>query len=101
MGKFRAGLQASQEVEPENQKTIFMENHNSIEPENQETIIPSNQYSVEDMELVNVGGFKVPRVVREHWTVEAKRARTPISRLFRDLLVEKFGLPEGITTEDL
>lgn len=85
MGKFKAGLQASQEAVERDQKTS----------------IPENQYSEKDMEPVNVGGFKVPRAVREHWTIEAKRARTPISKMFRELLIEKFGLPEGITEEDL
>lgn len=93
MGKFKAGLKASQEAVPENQ--------NAEESKDQKTSIPESQYSDDDMKPVNVGGFKVPRAVREHWMIEAKRARTPISRMFRELLIEKFGLPEGITEEDL
>ena len=84
MGKFKEGLKASHEI------AVI---HNSIKPE--------NQYSEEEMEMVNVGGFKVPRIVRDHWAIEAKRAKTPISRMFRDLLIQKFGLPEGITKDEL
>ena len=90
MGKFKAGLQASHEVTEE---TSIPKNQNSKKPE--------NQYSDEDMELVNVGGFKVPRIVRDHWAIEAKRAKMPISRLFRNLLIDTFGLPDGITEDDL
>lgn len=85
MGKFKSGLQASQKLSPENQDSGKPENH----------------FSGEDMKPVNVGGFKVPLVVREHWVTSAKQKRTSLTKLLREFLVEQLGLPEGITEEDL
>ena len=101
MGRFKVGIQKSQTVEENSAFDGEPEDQKTNTPERNKTRKPENQYSDEEMKLVNVGGFKVPRVVRDHWAIGAKRAHTPISRMFRELLIEKFGLPDGISEKDL
>lgn len=94
-GKFKAGLKAAKNLEgkPTSQP--------GVELENQETIKPENQYLEEDLKMVNVGGFKVPAIVRQHWQIEAKRQKLPVSRLLKQKLIEQYGLPAGISEIDL
>lgn len=58
-------------------------------------------YSDEDMEAVNVAGFKVPYVVREHWKKRCREKRVKLSPILKEFLVDKFGLPPGITIDDI
>ena len=58
-------------------------------------------YSDSDMELVNVAGFKVPYVVREHWKKECRKKRVKLSPMLKRVLANEFGLPPGINLEDL
>lgn len=79
--------------EPENQKT------NNLVLE--ETSKPENQYTEAQMKPVNVGGFRVPLVVRAHWQSSAKLQGDKVATILRAFLVERYGLPEGITEDDL
>ena len=81
------------EVKPENQKT------NNLVLE--ETNKPENQYTDAQMKPVNVGGFRVPLVVRAHWQASAKLQGDKVATILRAFLVERYGLPEGITEDDL
>ncbi|MGK7912093.1 MAG: hypothetical protein AB4050_11545 [Synechococcus sp.] len=58
-------------------------------------------YSDSDMELVNVAGFKVPYVVREHWKKGCRKKRVKLSPMLKSILANEFGLPPGISLEDL
>ena len=62
---------------------------------------PENQYSPEQMKPVNVGGFRVPLVVRAHWQSSAKLQGDKVATILRSFLVERYGLPDGIEEEDL
>ena len=61
----------------------------------------TSQYNESDMELVNVAGFKVPYVVREHWKAECRKKRVKLSPMLKSFLTEEFGLPPGFSLEDL
>lgn len=93
MARFKDQVSKGIEAEPEtrNQK---MENGNS---ESAATPL----YSESDMEAVNVAGFKVPYVVREHWKKGCRQKRAKLSPMLKEFLVKEFGLPPGITLEDL
>ena len=67
----------------------------------QETNKPENQYTEAQMKPVNVGGFRVPMVVRAHWQSSAKLQGDKVATILRAFLVERYGLPEGITEDDL
>ena len=67
----------------------------------QETSEPINQYSELQMKPVNVGGFRVPLVVRAHWQMQAKFSGEKVAAQLRTYLTERYGLPEGITDDDL
>ena len=58
-------------------------------------------YSESDLEPVNVAGFKVPYVVREHWKKGCREKRVKLSPMLKKFLVGEFGLPPGIDLEDL
>ena len=58
-------------------------------------------YSESDLEPVNVAGFKVPYVVREHWKKGCREKRVKLSPMLKKFLVGEFGLPPGIGLEDL
>lgn len=58
-------------------------------------------YSESDMESVNVAGFKVPYVVREHWKKGCREKRVKLSPMLKRILVDEFGLPPGLTLDDL
>ncbi len=62
---------------------------------------PVNQYSYEQMKPVNVGGFRVPLVVRAHWQSQSKFKGEKVATQLRAFLTERYGLPEGITEDDL
>lgn len=66
-----------------------------------ETKKPENQYTEAQMKPVNVGGFRVPLVVRAHWQSSAKLQGDKVATMLRAFLVERYGLPEGITEDDL
>lgn len=67
----------------------------------QKTSEPINQYSQAQMKPVNVGGFRVPLVVRAHWQSQSKFKGEKVATQLRAFLVERYGLPEGITEDDL
>jgi len=81
------------EDKPKNQKTKLL----VLE----ETKKPENQYTDAQMKPVNVGGFRVPQVVRAHWQSSAKLQGDKVATILRAFLVERYGLPEGITEDDL
>lgn len=58
-------------------------------------------YSESDMEAVNVAGFKVPYVVREHWKKGCREKRVKLSPMLKRILADEFGLPPGFTLDDL
>ena len=58
-------------------------------------------YSDSDLEPVNVAGFKVPYVVREHWKKGCREKRVKLSPMLKRILADEFGLPPGISFEDL
>lgn len=70
------------------------------ETRNQETEAPLG-FSESDMEPVNVAGFKVPYVVREHWKKACRQRRVKLSPMLKEILISEFGLPPGLTSEDL
>lgn len=67
----------------------------------QETNTPVNQYTSAQMKPVNVGGFRVPLVVRAHWQSQSKFNGEKVATQLRAFLTERYGLPEGITEDDL
>lgn len=67
----------------------------------QETRKPENQYTQAQMKPVNVGGFRVPLVVRAHWQSKAKFSGEKVAAELRTFLTERYGLPDGITEDDL
>lgn len=67
----------------------------------EETNKPENQYTEAQMKPVNVGGFRVPMVVRAHWQSSAKLQGDKVATILRAFLVERYGLPAGITEDDL
>lgn len=73
--------------------------HKSAEENN--STLASSPYGESDMELVNVAGFKVPYVVREHWKKECRKKRVKLSPILKEFLVNEFGLPPGISLKDL
>ncbi|NEP63253.1 MAG: hypothetical protein F6K31_41180 [Symploca sp. SIO2G7] len=76
----------------------------AIESSNQETNKPINQQTnkqrTDDMKLVNVGGFKVPKCVRAHWVAQGAIKGEKLAPLLRDFLIERYGLPDGVTMDD-
>ena len=73
----------------------------TIKPINQKTNKPENQYTETQMKPVNVGGFRVPLVVRAHWQASAKLQGDKVATILRAFLTERYGLPDGISEEDL
>lgn len=58
-------------------------------------------YTAEQLKPVNVGGFRVPLAVRAHWQSSAKLNGDKVATLLRDYLKDRYGLPDGISEEDL
>jgi hypothetical protein len=73
----------------------------SLDNVGSETTKPLNQYTEEQMKPVNVGGFRVPLAVRVHWQHQAKLRSEAVATQLRTYLVEHYGLPDGITEDDL
>ena len=78
---------------PKNQKT-----NNLVKRDDNES---EDRYTETQMKPVNVGGFRVPLVVRAHWQSSAKLQGDKVATILRAYLVERYGLPEGITEDDL
>ena len=104
MARFRAQVSKGIEDTPSDQENQKPEN-NFYEPEtrNQKPGIEeaAARYSEDDLEPVNVAGFKVPYVVREHWKAQCRKKRVKLSPLLKAYLVEEFGLPPGFQLDDL
>ena len=114
MARFKNQVSKGIEEEPES-RNHFLENEDQIpetisqEPDTRyqipETIKPElegiSSYSESDLEPVNVAGFKVPYVVREHWKAECRKKRVKLSPMLKSFLVNEFGLPPGFRLEDL
>ena len=88
----------NQKPEDENQKP---KDGNQKPESNQVEVLKTSTYSESDMELVNVAGFKVPYVVREHWKTECRKKRVKLSPTLKSFLTQEFGLPPGFNLEDL
>ena len=118
MARFRNQVSKGIEEKPETKNQIEKtKNHNlengekKPETKNQklektaadETSDPkiSVAYSESDMEPVNVAGFKVPYVVREHWKKGCREKRVKLSPMLKRILADEFGLPPGISLDDL
>ena len=78
---------------PKNQKT------NNLVVEEIEKV--ESQYTEAQMKPVNVGGFRVPLAVRAHWQSSAKLQGDKVATLLREFLTERYGLPDGISEDDL
>ena len=114
MARFKNQVSKGIEEEPKT-KNHFLENEDqkpetiSQEPETRnhkpETMEPelegTSGYSESDLEPVNVAGFKVPYVVREHWKAECRKKKVKLSPILKSFLVGEFGLPPGFRLEDL
>ncbi|PZO22617.1 MAG: hypothetical protein DCF25_02315 [Leptolyngbya foveolarum] len=79
----------------EDQKT----NKPIVEKHDQKTA--EDIYTAEQLKPVNVGGFRVPLAVRAHWQSSAKLNGDKVATLLRDYLKDRYGLPDGISEEDL
>ena len=122
MARFRNQVSKGSEEKPENEnQKPENENHNledgidkpetkNQKPESvEEELQGSNSvseasvifYSASDLEPVNVAGFKVPYVVREHWKKGCREKRVKLSPMLKRILVNEYGLPPGISFEDL
>ena len=98
MARFRE--QVNKGIEPETINQNLETINQKPETKLSEKII-SHSYSDEDMEAVNVAGFKVPYVVREHWKKRCREKRVKLSPILKEFLVDEFGLPPGITIDDI
>ena len=56
--------------------------------------IPESQIPEKDVNL----SIKVPKALRRHWSVEAKRQDTSLTAAITEALIARFGTPSG--TED-
>lgn len=83
--------------ETRNQKPEKLEASDDIS----DSLKTTDVYSESDMEPVNVAGFKVPYVVREHWKKGCREKRVKLSPMLKRILADEFGLPPGISLEDL
>ena len=120
MARFRNQVSKGIEETPEtNNQDTKTKNHNlengKIKPEtnNQKlekiaaavdeisVLETTDAYSASDMEPVNVAGFKVPYIVREHWKKGCREKRVKLSPMLKRILADEFGLPPGISLEDL
>lgn len=100
MARFRDQINKGIEQEPKsvNHKPETINQKPETKLSVQQTI---HIYSDEDMEAVNVAGFKVPYVVREHWKKRCREKRVKLSPILKEFLVQEFGLPPGITIDDI
>ncbi|UJB73261.1 hypothetical protein HRE53_31715 (plasmid) [Acaryochloris sp. 'Moss Beach'] len=100
MARFREQVNKGIEQEPEtkNQKP---ETRNQKPEAKLIEKTPILSYTDEDMEAVNVAGFKVPYIVREHWKKRCREKRVKLSPILKEFLVNEFGLPPGISIDDI
>ena len=100
MARFRSQVSKGIEEQPEtrNQKPETLEEESQDISAMSEALV---MYSESDLEPVNVAGFKVPYVVREHWKKGCREKRVKLSPMLKKFLVGEFGLPPGIGLEDL
>ncbi|WP_299414857.1 hypothetical protein [Acaryochloris sp. IP29b_bin.148] len=98
MARFREQVSKGIESETNNQN---LETRNQKPETNLSKKVINHSYSDEDMEAVNVAGFKVPYVVREHWKKRCREKRVKLSPILKEFLVDEFGLPPGITIDDI
>ena len=76
---------------PDDQKTTQPENQLSVKPENQKTRKPDvADDQAED--LVNLC-IKVPKILRQHWSAEAKRKGITMTEVIISALRSEFGEP--------
>lgn len=114
MARFKNQVSKGIEQEPETKNQLLETKNQKLEKVNQKLETGKGKpetgklemedvpaYSESDMESVNVAGFKVPYVVREHWKKACRERRIKLSPMLKKILVEEFGLPPGITLEDL
>ncbi len=120
MARFRNQVSKGIEAKPETGNQIAKTKNHNLEdgvnkpetrnqkPENLEEIAgqmtelkTSVVYSESDLEPVNVAGFKVPYVVREHWKKGCREKRVKLSPMLKRILADEFGLPPGFELEDL
>ena len=118
MARFRNQVSKGIEAQPETDSQVAdPKNHNlenglyELETRNQKmeeeaaSEVPVSKtsvvYSESDLEPVNVAGFKVPYVVREHWKKGCREKRVKLSPMLKRILADEFGLPPGISFEDL
>lgn len=107
MARFKNQVNKGIEAEPEtkNQKPENKEKQPETKNQKPEDSISDGaqqmNYSESDLELVNVAGFKVPYVVREHWKKGCREKRVKLSPMLKRILVNEFGLPPGLTLDDI
>lgn len=58
-------------------------------------------YSDDELKQVNAGGLKVALAVRKHWMLQAHVEGVSLASLIKPVLIEKLGLPEGFTPDNL
>lgn len=81
--------------------SVGRETSKPVDDAHQKTSKPINQYTQAQMKPVNVGGFRVPLIVRVHWQNQAKLSSEKVATQLRAFLVERYGLPDGIGEDDL
>ena len=58
------------------------------------TSIPEDQIDGEAEKAVNLS-IKVPKALRRHWSIEAKRQDTSLTAAITEALSARFGTPKG------
>lgn len=107
MARFKNQVSKGIEAEPETKnqkpetKSIKPETRNQKPAKASTDEVGAIDYSESDLELVNVAGFKVPYIVREHWKKACRERRIKLSPMLKDILTKEFGLPPGISPDDL
>ncbi len=89
-GKFGDIIQKAREQE--NQITGLQDNKTSQSEKEQLSGLQNDQITSEpDVNLC----VKVPKSIRHHWAVEAKRTGVTMTSVIIEALTQKFGLPEN------
>ena len=89
-GKFGDIIQKAREQK--NQITGLQDNKTSQSEKEQLSGFPDDQITSEpDVNLC----VKVPKSMRHHWAVEAKRTGVTMTSVIIEALTQKFGLPEN------
>jgi len=58
-------------------------------------------YTAKELKQVNAGGLKVAFAVRRHWMLQAHLQGVSLASIIKPALIEKLGLPEGFTANNL